>query len=166
MEESLRCGRCGKKFYSKYNSGGSIEHENYTSNHNLECDYFRGEFIESLNLATGNYCNVKDISTETMKDIQKCMLIWLKKRDDNLYEKAVAFLAERENRLYSLISGCSEEDKRHFCFYYARANRLIEFLGKYSTVKIEKIKTVRGNNSYAYIANTEEGLVLLDLDKD
>jgi len=164
VEESIRCKRCGKKFYSKYYSDGSIEHENHTSGHNLEYDYSRGEFIESLNLETDNYCNVKDIGTDTMKDIQKCMLLWLKKKDAVMHEKAVAFLADRERKIETILDGCTEEDKRHFSFYYARANRLIECLSKYRTVKIEKIKTVRG--LHEYIANTEDGLVLLDLDKD
>lgn len=46
-ETILTCSCCGKTFGTKYFHGGSIEHDNYTNDHNMKV--FANNFLESIN---------------------------------------------------------------------------------------------------------------------
>jgi len=164
MKNKPMCERCGKEFISKYWEGGSIEHENHVSDHNLDVAYTRGEMIEAMNLTLDNYCNVKNITTMDMLGIHKCIFIWLNKKDKCLYKKAVLFFKERNKKLERILKNCDNTAKFYLTSYWARSNKLIEVLDMYKYIKINKIQCAINRDKY--IAVTENGIILLNIEED
>ena len=82
----IKCRICGKIFFTEYYHSGSIEHENYTSdwNMNIMVNRFNSgdtkekykQFLDSITLS-GNLCNIKDHDYETGMEIFECRLKWL-----------------------------------------------------------------------------------------
>ena len=80
IKETYSCTRCKAIFDLKFYEGGSIDHENKHSNHNLNA-YYDTEGFKGL---TQKY-------KENGKIAIKCMLIWLLKKDPNMYTKVNEF---------------------------------------------------------------------------
>ena len=164
IETELKCTRCGKVFSTQYGDGGSIQHDNHTNERNLNIYYKRGEILDEINFDNDNYCNIKNITTFVAEEMNKCRLIWLKEFDIKMYDKAVQMLNDRNVILERILNGCDKDAKYHFKFYWTRANRLIKCL-KYCT-KIEIKKVLSTSKQVTYIAETETGIIVLDLEKD
>lgn len=87
-KEIIKCNCCGKEFLTKYYHGGSIEHENYTNDQQMNIfvrDFYSDSqgnhalFLESIML-DGNFCNFKDYKYDVCLCTFECRIKWLKNR--------------------------------------------------------------------------------------
>ena len=75
MFESYKCPRCGRQFYSKDGSGGYIEHENWTSDWNLNVYLHRGidKMICNFDMRDDKG-NRRQLTDEEQKSLTKAVL--------------------------------------------------------------------------------------------
>lgn len=130
MSTIYKCDRCGEEFYSKGYTGGLIDHENWTSDHNLKAGMNRNGIdgmIKSFDMRYGNYCNIKDYDKSEQKDLVNCALIWL---EQNGYteekEKMINYFKDKEILFNKIFEG-QEEFKKEFNFYVVDQNCIIDF---------------------------------------
>lgn len=86
IETQTYCKTCGKKFFTSYYHGGSIEHDNYTNDWNMnvlvnrfkdnERNKYEEVFLDSIML-NGNLCNIKDMTYNVAMEIFECRILWL-----------------------------------------------------------------------------------------
>ena len=98
---TLTCDCCKRSFKDKYNHGGSIEHDNNTSDFNMEafvniynddeCDNYREVFLDSI-LLDGNLCNIDGITYDVAIQIYECKIKWLKKEG---YDEVADYLKSK-----------------------------------------------------------------------
>ena len=99
----IKCSICGKVFYGEYYHGGSIEHDNYTCDSNMDVlvNRFNDDtynkydiFLNSITLDE-NLCNMKNNTYKVGMEIFECRLKWLK---ENNHSNIVDYLeSNREN---------------------------------------------------------------------
>lgn len=103
-EIKLKCNNCGKEFVSEFYEGGSIDHDNYTNDWNMNVfvnrfnngdNYYTHDelFKDSITLV-GNLCNIKNNDYKIGIEIFECRIIWLKKYG---YDKIAEYLESRRN---------------------------------------------------------------------
>ena len=82
----IKCNCCGLTFWTEYYHGGSIEHDNYTNDWNMNVMVNRFKeaddkgkyrlFLDSITLDE-NLCNMKDHTYKVGMQIFECRLKWL-----------------------------------------------------------------------------------------
>jgi len=88
-EKTIKCSVCGRNFSSEHYHGGSIEHNNYTNDYNMEVFVNRSSdknfgmyrlFLDSITL-DNNLCNIKNHTYDVGMQIFECRLLWLSDHD-------------------------------------------------------------------------------------
>lgn len=149
MSTIYKCDRCGKEFWTEYYKGGLIDHENWTSDHNLNAGIKRDGIdgmIKILDMRDDHYCNIKDYNVSVQKDLINCTSIWL---EQNKYikekEKMIEYFQNKEEFINKIFKK-QPEFKEYFNYYVVDQNAIIDFyqenklsIKEYKFVKIDDL---------------------------
>ena len=128
MENTIKCKRCNKSFYSEYYNGGSINHNNWTNDGYLGSLFREGidHIIKKLDMRADNVCNIKSYSVSDQKCIINCVTIWLKQNSHAAEADKVTKYFEDKEILFNTIINNSSEIKK-MMYYTIEYNIIIDF---------------------------------------
>ena len=101
----LKCDCCGLTFISEYNHDGSIQHENYTCDWNMEVFVKRFlqanedekyELFQNSIMLGEDLCNIKHHTYKVGLQVFECRLLWLKKRG---YDEIAQYLENNRKNI-------------------------------------------------------------------
>jgi hypothetical protein len=106
-ETKLKCKCCGLTFWTEYYHGGSIEHDNYTNDRNMNiiANQFKTAddeekyrlFLDSITLDE-NLCNMKDHTYKVGMQVFECRLKWF---GNNGHNEIVEYLETNRKNIKS-----------------------------------------------------------------